>query len=253
MVEIRYGDSYEVADLSGNSVREARKLFHSELGIPEKATAKLNGKKVSRVMEAETTLADTDIITFAEPRTKIGFLVGALLAAIVITGGIFAYGYTTASVTMGVVAAGADFAGVTAANASLPAWTPPGLFKGTTGSGNLFNVDTATSGYTGDMVVTVSLANADQLVSAYRVLNLFIEMRDSSNNIVDINADSVNDTKDFALLTLGNGSVDLFVTQTVADTYTIRLSSGFYNAHAWGAGGWAGQENPILYAEVAQR
>ncbi|MDD5127033.1 MAG: hypothetical protein PHR43_02885 [Dehalococcoidales bacterium] len=253
MVEIRYGDSYEVAALSGNTVGAARKLFRSEMGIPDKATVKLNGKKISKSQESETIIADTDTITFAQPRGKMALLVGAVLTALMVTGGIFAYGYTTSSVTMGVSAAGADFAAITANTTSVPSWAPPGLFKGTTGTGSLFTVDTDTSGYTGDLVVTVSIANADSLVNAYRVLNMFLEMRDSDGNLVDINGDTVNDTKDYALLTLNNGSVDLFITQTAADTYSINLKSGFYNAHAWGSGGWAGSENPILYAEVAQR
>ena len=46
MVEIRYGDQYEVTDLAGQTVNEAREQFRSEFGIPDKARAKLNGSKV---------------------------------------------------------------------------------------------------------------------------------------------------------------------------------------------------------------
>lgn len=184
---------------------------------------------------------------------KMLFLVGALLLALVITGGVFAYGYTTATTEFNVTTGTADFASITADNASLPAWEPYGQFKGQTGTGTLFTVDTATSGYGGDLVITVAYANAEQLVEAYRVLNLTLEMRDSGDGIVDINGDNQTNSKDIAVLTLGNGSVDLFVTQAAPDTYTIELKSGFYNAHAWGVSGWAGNENPQLYAEVAQR
>ena len=44
MVEIRYSNSNEVADLAGQTVREARKQFKSEFSIPDKAKAKLNGR-----------------------------------------------------------------------------------------------------------------------------------------------------------------------------------------------------------------
>ncbi|MDD4859804.1 MAG: hypothetical protein PHR56_06330 [Dehalococcoidales bacterium] len=253
MVEIRYGDQDVTAELAGKTIEDARRLFRTELNIPGKAIARLNGKRVPRVMEAETDIMDTDVISFTETKGKGLFMVGALLGALVVTGGVFAYGFTNASSTMNVVSAGGDFAGITANTTQVPTWQPFGQFKGAVPSGTLFDVNTATSNYTGDLVVTVSVANGDELVKAYRVLNMFIEMRDSSGAIVDVNADTVADAKDFAMLTLGNGSVDLYITQVQADTYTIKLKSGYYVSHAWGAGGWAGYENPILYAEVAQR
>lgn len=39
MVEIRYGDYSEQADLAGKSVAEACEQYKLELGIPDKATA----------------------------------------------------------------------------------------------------------------------------------------------------------------------------------------------------------------------
>ena len=253
MIEIRYSNQYEVADLSGRSVSETRKLFKNELGIPDKASARLNGKRVKGNLEAETLLTDCDTLSFAQPRGKAAYMVGALLMALVITGSVFAYGYTTASTTLTVSAAGSDFAEISTANASIPSWTPYGKFKGATGAGNLFIVDTAASTFTGDLTITVSIANGADLVEAYRVLSMFIEMTDAAGNIVDINADGSNDTSDFAMLTLGNGAVELYVEQAAADVYDIKLKSGFYISNVWGQGGWAGSEAPILYAEVAQR
>ena len=253
MIEVRYGAQYEVADLSGRSVKEVRKLFKDELGIPEKASARLNGKRINGKMEADTTLGECDTLSFTRPAGKSAFLIGALLMALVITGGVFAYGYTTASTSLDVVATKSDFAAVSVNNTDLPDWTPHGFFKGATGSGTLFNVDTATSGYDGDLTVTVSIANGDDLVGAYRVLAMLLEMRTWAGDIVDINGDTVNNTEDYALLTLGNGAVDLYVHQVAADNYTIWLKSGFYISNIWGLNGWAGQENPLLYCEVAQR
>ncbi len=253
MVEIRFGDQYETGDLAGQTVKEARKMFRAELGIPDKATVRLNGKKVNKVLEAETSIEDTDVISFARPRGKGAFMAGVLLLALAVTGGMFAYGYTTGSRTLNATAAGADFAGITANTSQNPTWRPFGQFKGSIPAGTLFDVNTATSNYTGDLVVTVSIANGDQLAKAYRVLNMFLELRDSHGNLVDVNGDTVTNTQDFALLTLGNGSVDLFITQTQSDVYTIKVKNGYYVTHVWGNLGWAGYENPILYAEVAQR
>ncbi|MDD5127701.1 MAG: hypothetical protein PHR43_06390 [Dehalococcoidales bacterium] len=253
MVEIKYGDQHETAELAGQTVYDARKLLRAAMGIPGKATARLNGKKVHRALEDEIFIEDTDVLTFAESKGKGLFMIGALLGALVVTGSVFAYGYTTSSSTLLATAAGGDFASITANTTNVPTWQPFGQFKGSVPAGTLFDVNTAASGYTGDLVVTVSIANGDTLVDAYRVLNMFIEVRDSSGNLVDINGDTVNNTMDFALLTLGNGSVDLFITQTAADVYTIKMKNGYYVSHAWGASGWAGNESPVLYAEVAQR
>lgn len=255
MVEIRSGEFHETADLSGLSVAEARKQFKDEFGIPDNAHARINGRKVNSKLEAETYICDNDKLAFAAARGGKGiFLVGALLLALAATGSVFAYGYLTQSTSLNAVAAGGDFAQVTVNNSNLPNWTPYGMFKGSIEGGPIFNVNTASSQYTGDLVVTVSLANGDDLVKAYRVLALFVEMRNSHNNICDINADSENNSQDFALLTLGNGAIDMYLNQgTSYDYYSIEVTGGFYVSHIWGASGWSGYENPLLYCEVAQR
>jgi len=253
MIEIRFNSQYEVADLAGRSVKEARELFKDALGIPEKASGRLNGKKIKGSLEAETLLGECDTLAFAQPRGKAAYMIGALLLALVITGSVFAYGYTTATTTLSVTTSDEDFAALSANTSSTPSWTPHGKFKGSTGDGTLFDMDTATSNYSGDLTVTVSIANGDDLIEAYRVLAMFIELRDSSDNLVDVDGDGDNDTDDYALLTLSNGAVDLYVTQAAADDYVIKLKSGFYMTNVRGASGWAGKEAPILYAEVAQR
>ena len=171
-----------------------------------------------------------------------------------VTGGVFAYGYLTNTTTLCVTSAGGDFASVTANTSDCPTWTPWGMFKGSTGSGTLFDIDTETVNYTGDLVATLSLANADDLVTAYRVLAMFIEVRDHANNLVDINGDgTANATNDYALLSLRNGAVDLFINQTTADHYTVKLKSGYYSSHIWGTGAWAAKVAPQLYIDVGQR
>ena len=254
MVEIKYGEQYETADLAGKSVREARDQFKAEFGIPDKAKIRLNGKKVKGNLESETCLCDDDKVSFAVSRGKGAFLVGALLLALAATGGVFAFGYITDSTTFTVDVITVDFAAVTANVTSKPAWTPYGFFKGSTGAGSLFNIDTATSGYTGDLTATVSIANGEQLVTVYRVLSLKIEIIGDNGTGVDVNGDGVYDSdNDFAILTLRNGAVDMFISQDAADLYHVNLKSGFYITNVKGLGFTATYEDPQLFMEIAQR
>jgi len=253
MVEIRYSDYYEVSDLAGQSVAEARECFKSEFGIPDKARAKVNGKKIKGDAEADVMLGADDKLAFAEEKGKAVFLVGALLLALAVTGSVFAFGYVTQTTTLTISSAGSDFASITENVTTRPSISAYGLFKGSIGAGNLYNIDTTGSNYDGDLVATVAIANGDELVKVYRVMAMFIEVRDSVGSIVDINADSVNDTKDVALLTLNNGAVDLYIDGAV-DTFHVNLKSGFYVSQIYHAGNWgAGATSPILYCDIAQR
>ena len=115
MVEIRYGERYEMADLAGRSIADAREQYKQEFGIPDKAQASLNSKGIGKKHEPMTALGDNDSLTFAEKSRKGLFFIGAILLALAITGGIFAYGATTATVTLGLIAK-TDFAEVVAAS-----------------------------------------------------------------------------------------------------------------------------------------
>jgi len=256
MVEIRYKDCSEVADLTGHSVAEARERFGAEFGIPEKATARLNGKKVNRNLETDTYLKDDDRLTFARSSNKAPLLLGAMLLALAITGSVFAYGWINATTTLSVTNATSDFAAVTQDISSpVPDWTPYGFFKGSIGSGTLFNIDTTASTYTGDLVATVYIANADELVKCYRVLALKVMVETSGDATVDINGDNITNDDDYALLTLGNGGVDLFINQQGgSDNYCIKVDSGFYITHIYKGANWGSNyEDPVLFCEVAQR
>jgi hypothetical protein len=257
MVEIRYGEYNESADLAGLSVAEARQQFKGELGIPDKAKARINGKKVNGLLEGETCLTDDDRLTFSQAKGSGIFLVGALLMSLAVTGGIFAFGWINATTTLDAVAATSDFAAVTANTSDPLTWSPYGFHKGSiAGVGNekpIFDIDTETSGYTGDLVVTVSLANADELVKPYRVLSLKLELIDSDTSaVLDINENGAG-ADDFALLTLGNGEVSMFPDGT-AGRMTVRVKSGFYITHIYKGSAWGSSyEDPVLFCEVAQR
>jgi len=248
MVEIKYGNQYEVTDLAGQTVSEAREHFKSEFGIPDKASARLNGSKVKPGAELDTVLNDDDRLTFAVSRGKGAYLVGALLLALACTGGVFAYGWINATTTISATTSDYNFADVTANN-TVSAWTAHGNYKGDITAGNLFEIEPA-PGYTGDLVVSVGLGNAGDLAERYRVLSLQLEMVYSDNaTVLDISA---GNGAQWVLLNLKNGSVDLFPEVGTANM-TVRVKDGFYITHAKGVGAWGGSAAPELFCEVAQR
>jgi hypothetical protein len=253
MIEIKYKGNSEFADIHGHSIAEARGLYQKELSIADKAVAVLNGKKIGLAMETATVLKDKDNLEFKAASHKVPYLVGALLLAMAITGGVFAYGFTNSNTTIHASIANADFASVSANTTNPPTWSFRGMQKSETGSGTLFSINTLTSGYIGDFSATVSLTNVGDLVSVYRNLSLAIELRDSLNNLVDINGDNVTDSNDYTLLTLDNSKVVLNVKQNATSVYTVFLKGGYYICNARKNGGSTSDGVPVLYCELAQR
>jgi len=262
MVEIRYGEQYEVADLAGQTISEAREQFRAEFGIPDKARAKLNGSKVKGSAELDTVLNDDDQLSFAVARSRAPFMVGALLLALACTGGVFAYGFINASDSLTVGTPGGNFADVSVNSSGFAdlTWQTYGHFKGsivadyTVNGTPIFNIDTTGASYTGDLVVTVSLGNADELAKVYKVLSLKLDMGYPDGNVMDINADGTPSSSDWVMLTLNNGEVSMFPGGT-ANVCTVRVKSGFYITHARPSGGYGGGADaaPELFCEVAQR
>jgi molybdopterin converting factor small subunit len=248
MVEIRYGDQYEITDLAGQTVSEAREHFRSEFGIPDKAKAKLNGSKVKGSTELDTVLNDDDKLTFAVSRGKGAYLVGALLLALAVTGGVFAYGWINATTTISATTTDYNFADVSVNN-TVTGWTAHGFFKGDISSGDLFNVSPA-PGYAGDLTISVGIGNAGDLAQRYRLLVMQLELvyTDNGTNL-DISA---GNGATWTMLSLNNGSVDLFPDVSTANM-TVRVKDGFYITHAKGIGAWGGSAAPELFCEVAQR
>ncbi|MBN1176348.1 MAG: hypothetical protein JXA51_01575 [Dehalococcoidales bacterium] len=254
MIEIRYQDNFESAEIAGQTIAEARELYKAAFDIPDKARAELNGNKVKIADEAEKVLCDDDILSFALPhRSKAAYLVGALLLAMTFTLGAFAYGYTFDNVTLGGTTSDANFADVTANTSSTPTWVARGMENKQVDPGTLFDIDTTSSNYTGDFVATVAFANTNKLSKIYRSLVLSLEVRDSLDNIMDINADGNADSNDVTVLTLNNASVEFIISQNTADTYTIQIKSGYYACNAYGSSWGAGYGTPELFCEVVQK
>ncbi len=254
MVEIRFKDQYEVSDLAGLTVSEAREYFKDVYGIPKKATAKLNGTKVKSSAELDTVLNDDDTLTFTVSRGMGVYLVGAALLALVVTGGVFAFGFINATTSLNASTISSNFADVTANTTGSAAvtWNAYGFYKGSiSGPHTIFNIEPA-AGYTGDLVTTVTIGNADDLVKRYRVLALQLEMVDeNTQTVLDINESGTADANDWVMLTLDNGSVSMFTDGSAA--MSLRVKRGFYITHVHPFGGWQGSANPDLFCEVAQR
>ena len=237
MVEIRYVENYEMADLAGRSVAEAREQYKQEFGIPDKAQASLNSKGIKQKHEPVTALGDNDSLTFAQKSRKGLFFIGAILLAAAITGGIFAYGATTATITLGLTA-DSDFASVAAGTA--PVWNVFGSYKGNVKTGTLFTI-TPDTDWSGDMATVLTLANAQELVAAYRILVFEIEVYDATPAQVG--------TTEY--LTLGKGDIDIEFTQATAGPYTVEITGGFYITHR---GGFSDDDaSPDIYCQVLQR
>lgn len=80
-----------------------------------------------------------------------------------------------------------------------------------------------------------------------------LEIRDSANNIMDINGDGFGNDDDCPVLTLNNGSVTLNITQSAPDIYTVKLKNGYFICNPTQSGWSVEIEAPALFCEVAQR
>jgi molybdopterin converting factor small subunit len=248
MVEIKYGDQYEVVDIAGQTVSEAREQFKAEFGIPDKAKAKLNGSKVRTGAEIDTVLNDEDKVTFAVPRSRTPFLIGALLLALAATGGVFAFGFLNANVTLSATTH-SDFASVTANTDSI-SFNVWGLLKGSIfANHDLFYVVKNPS-WTGDLVITVTLGNVGELAKVYRGFGLELILVDSNTDVVQslgLSQDQV------VLLSLDYPSVNMFYSGA-SQNVTVKVKNGFYVATHIGPSGVpaGGSASPEIFCDVTQ-
>jgi hypothetical protein len=254
MVEIKFKDQLEVADLAGRTVGEIREQYRKEFGIPHGAAARLNGVKISGSAEFDTVLNGNDKLTFTVSKGLGAYLVGAAILALAVTGSMFAYGFVNATTSLNAATVNSNFADVSAdtAGSANVTWTAFGFYKGSIGGPNtIFNISPA-EGYTGDLVTTVTIGNADDLVKRYRVLALQLEMVDQATGTpLDINESGSADANDWVMLTLDNGSVSLFTDGSA--NMSLRVKHGFYITQIHPFGGWQGSATPELFCEVSQR
>lgn len=169
----------------------------------------------------------------------------ALVALVVVTGGMFAYTFTTATATIGVTAPTSDFANITA-NSSITAPTVFGKFTGTWPSSPMFTI-TPDPNYPGDLVITVSLVNAGELIRQYRHLNMTLEFTDNTSNRVD-------EQLEIQVLNLQNAQVMFTWNGTTGSgpPYTVDLTGGGFRLHPFKTL-TDGSYQPQIWCEVTQR
>jgi len=242
MVEIRYNERYEVLDLAGKSVAEVRELYKSEFNIPDRARASLNSQPLKKEAEAETKLCDCDELSFEVKSRKSLVLLGAFLLALAITGGLFAYTYTVTSTEIDVTGVSADYANISV-NSTPAAYTLVGRIKGTIGAATLFDV-TRTGGYTGDLEIQISLANADELVQDYSFWMIRLEFTDIAGNKVD--AEGVTQ-----VISLDDPTASFVCDNWTVATRYVECLGGSYRALPTALGALPGND-PLIFAKVVQ-
>ncbi|MBA7635763.1 hypothetical protein ES703_43367 [subsurface metagenome] len=185
------------------------------------------------------------IIKGAGGTTLRRYFVGALVAALAVSGGLFAYAYTIASTSFTVGGVSTDFGNITAHTANtVPSYTPFGSYRGGIGAGNLFDV---VKNYQGDIAINVYLDNLDQIGYKYGMFMVKLRLMNSANQSMDV--DGVDKP-----LSLHNGVVSFTSkNMTAGTTYYIYCVGGVYRTFPWayltGSGGsWA----PSFTAEILQ-
>ncbi len=172
------------------------------------------------------------------------FLILGLIALLAVTGGMFAYTFTTATATIAVVAPTSDFAEVTAANVTGLAPNVFGKFGGTWPSGTLYNIAPDPE-YNGDLVIQAYLVNAGELLQWYQHLNMTLEFWDTDNSTADKQGI-------IQVLNLQNSRVEFLWTTRTTANYTIELTGGGYRLHPYkNLVGVSVQ--PQLWLEITQR
>lgn len=172
------------------------------------------------------------------------YLVTALLLALAVTGGTFAYAYTSAATSLTVTDASTDFAEISD-NMTVPTYNVFGSYRGRIQAGNLFNV-TPSSGYPGDLEVSVYLSNIDQLSTTYGLFLLRVQFVNENGNPMDVEGIT-------KCLSLSNGVVSFTADNLTAGTeYYIKTTGGVYRTFPWSYLTNQTQYAPDLYAEVGQ-
>ncbi len=180
------------------------------------------------------------------------YLVIALVASLVVTGGMFAYAYTAATQTITVSAAGADFAEIGAVDTGKPVYSGNGKifgsYRGKIWGGILYSVNLTTD-YPGDVAINVYLDNIDEMGKNYGLWMIKLRLVASTDNATAVDVQTIDRP-----LTLNNGVVS-FVAKDLSTSaeYQIIALDGVYKAHPYAYWGTAfGAITPSLTAEVLQ-
>ena len=117
--------------------------------------------------------------------------------------------------------------------------------QGEVPAGQLFDINPALD-YTGDLLIKIYLTNTNDILKAYKYINMKIYMADT------LEAEKV---PDYQILSIETGVITFNIVGGTADSYTVQIIGGSYrlmsdNPDEWGMG-WT--LTPEFYCEVAQR
>jgi hypothetical protein len=248
MVEIRYGENQELAELTGKTIAEVREQYKQEFGIPDRAKAKLNGKGIGKKLESVTDLYDEDELCFEEKSRKGLVMLGAFLLTLAITGGLFAYTATTSTGTITVTVGGGNYGDVSAN--STPDYSIQGRRLGSIPAATLFNVTvpTGAGAYTGDMEVQVYLSNPEKLSNNYSSWLLRLGLTDNTTaSKVDVDAIT-------QVLSIQNPVVSFAVeSANLTPGAVVYCYGGSYRAFPFSWLSDSSDYDPVLFAQVVQR
>jgi hypothetical protein len=174
------------------------------------------------------------------------YLIIALVVALVVAGGTFAYTQTSSSVTASV--SSNSFATVTAASGGeawakhdgVPSWTPLEGSAGSVTAGDLYYIDPGD--YAGDLLIMLYITNAGDLSSAYSYLNLEVQVWDYDADPEGWTSESVD-----YFLTLSNGYVAFILSAPGGDGYVVTIDDG-----SWYCIDGTGTLAPTFFIDVRQ-
>ncbi len=175
------------------------------------------------------------------------YLIFALAASLAVTGGMFAYAYTTSSVSITATGASADFASISGNTTDAPTFNAFGSYRGAIPAGYIFDV-TPDNNYNGDVGINVYLDNIDQI--GYKYAMFMVKL-----SLVQVSDNGCMDKDGFdKVLSLNNGVVSFLSDNLTGGTlYKIMVKGGVYKTYPWSyLSGSGGTWNPSFTAEVLQ-
>ena len=175
------------------------------------------------------------------------YFLTALMLTLAVTGGLFAYAYTTASTSLSVSSGDADIATITD-NMTVPAYKLLGCHRAAIGDGRLFDI-LPDDDYTGDLEVMVYLDNIDELSGYYGMLLMRVGLYES-DNVTNVSLSGLDKP-----LTMNNGVVKFMSINTSNFTpgqmFHINCTGGVYRTFPW-AYMTGSDYAPSLTAEIIQ-
>jgi len=188
------------------------------------------------------------------------YLVIALLLALAVTGGTFAYTQTSASISAGVATGSSTFAGVTTSKpgegfpttdkySGTPSWTPVVNTAGGIVPGHLYYIDSKE--YNSDLLVMLYVTNVGDLAQGYSYLNLGVNVYTVTVTTTLTWAEEIAVTGTAPdlnyFLTLSNGYVS-FILPAGSTKCVITIDQGAYYC----INGTADYLTPRFYIDIRQ-